>query len=288
MLVDLVKVTTRDGLTLDGIYQEPQVNAALSIAGFCLVHGTGSNFYSSSLLSEIAELILELGCGVLRVNSRGHDGISTAVTATGGKRQGAAYEVIDDCRHDLAAWAEWLRSRVGPRIGLIGHSMGGIKVIHAATRENSINPACLIAISPPRLCYESFATGLQGAQFLETFNHASRLVESGQPAALLQVQIPMPYVITAAGYIEKYGPDDRYDFLKMLNGLACPAMITLGSKEIASNMAFQGLPHALQPLLSEQSSLKIKMIEGADHFYSGARDPLISSIRDWLHENSGN
>src|SRR5690242_5053299 len=109
MLVDLVQTTTRDGVRLDGAYQAPgrPGAAALDVDAFVLVHGTGGNFYSSSLFDVLAELLLSLGAGVLRANTRGHDLMSNAATARGGRRLGAAYEVVDDCRHDLAAWLDW-------------------------------------------------------------------------------------------------------------------------------------------------------------------------------------
>src|SRR5262245_46747409 len=135
MLVNLIQTTTRDGVRLDGMFQPAQVPPAVSVDAFCLVHGTGGNFYSSSLFEALGQRLLELGCGVLRVNTRGHDGISTAVTAQGGRRLGAAYEVVDDCRHDLAAWLDWLRQQAGPRVGLIGHSLGALKAIYTLAQE---------------------------------------------------------------------------------------------------------------------------------------------------------
>src|SRR5688572_29710684 len=101
MLVDLVQTTTRDGVRLDGAFlaPPPDAHAAPALDALCLVHGTGGNFYSSTLFDDLAGPLLALGCAVLRVNTCGHDGISTAVTVRGGKRLGAAYEVVDDCRH---------------------------------------------------------------------------------------------------------------------------------------------------------------------------------------------
>ena len=55
MLVDLIQTTTRDDIRLDGGYQAPATSTkSLPIDAFCLIHGTGSNFYSSSLLECIA------------------------------------------------------------------------------------------------------------------------------------------------------------------------------------------------------------------------------------------
>ncbi len=137
MLVDLVHTTTRDGIRLDGAFVPPAGpgSCTVGIDAFCFLHGTGGNFYSSSLLDDLGERLHALGCGVLRVNTRGHDGLSTALTEQGGRRQGAAYEVVDHCRHDIAAWLTWLRERVGPRVGLLGHSMGAVKCLYAMAHE---------------------------------------------------------------------------------------------------------------------------------------------------------
>src|SRR5437879_2203100 len=111
MLVDLVQTTTRDGVRLDGAYRTPPRPGPgpPPVDGVCFVHGTGGCFYTSTLFDQFADRFLELGCAVLRVNTRGHDIISTAATPRGGVRAGAAYEVVDECRHDLAAWVDWLR-----------------------------------------------------------------------------------------------------------------------------------------------------------------------------------
>jgi pimeloyl-ACP methyl ester carboxylesterase len=286
LLVDLVKTTTRDGVQLDGVYQSrgESVTTAIGVDAFCLVHGTGGNFYSSSLFSDLAERLLQLGCAVLRVNTRGHDAVSTAVTPQGGKRLGAAYEVIDDCRHDLAAWMDWLRQQVGPQIGLVGHSMGAIKALYALARETALAPVAVIAISPPRLSYRAFFASASGAQFLETYARAEELLACGQPATLMEVQLPLPYLITAAGYVEKYGPDERYNFVQFLPAVPCPTLITLGGKDVATNMAFQGLPEDLEPLATRQRSLSIDVIPNADHFYTGLRKELADRVEQWLRQ----
>ena len=85
-----MQTTTRDGLRLDGVFQSAASvgKPGLPVDGFCLVHGTGGNFYSSALLDRFAERLVESGCPVLRVNTRGHDGISNALTDRGARRQG--------------------------------------------------------------------------------------------------------------------------------------------------------------------------------------------------------
>ena len=48
-----------------------------------VVHGTGSNFYTSSIGEGLAPKLLADGLAVLRINTRGHDVISNAATLQG-------------------------------------------------------------------------------------------------------------------------------------------------------------------------------------------------------------
>jgi dienelactone hydrolase len=284
MLVDLVHTTTRDGLRLDGAYFPPAGSGspAVGVDAFCFVHGTGGNFYSSSLFDDLGERLRALGCGVLRVNTRGHDGVSTALTEQGGRRQGAAYEVADHCRHDIAAWLAWLRQRAGPRVGLLGHSMGAVKCLYALAHEPQNAPVCAVAVSPPRLSYAWFCSSPEGADFLQTYQLAERHAADGQAGALFDVKLPLPFLITAGGYLEKYGPEERYNYLRFVAGVHCPTLITLGGREVENNMAFRETPQALEELAAKRQNLSVETISGADHFYNGARDELCARVEAWL------
>jgi pimeloyl-ACP methyl ester carboxylesterase len=283
VLVDLVQTTTRDGVRLDGVFRPASPGAAPAVAmdAFCLVHGTGSNFYSSTLLEGVAERLLALGCGVLSVNTRGHDLMSNASTSRGGRRLGAAYETVDDCRHDLAAWVEWLRQRAGPRVGLLGHSLGAVKCLYALAQDPRLGTVCAAALSPPRLSYSWFCSGPEREVFLETYARAEQEVQAGRPAALLDVKLPLPFLVTAAGYLEKYGSDERYNYLNFV-GVPCPVLVTLGGVEVQNNMAFRGTPEALRELAERYPRLRVATIAGADHFYTGVRDELLAQLEAWL------
>jgi dienelactone hydrolase len=284
VLVDLVQTTTRDGVRLDGAFQTPPQAGAgpVAVDAFCLVHGTGGNFYSSTLFDGLAERLLSLGCAVLRMNTRGHDGVSTAQTTEGGRRLGAAYEAVDACRHDLAAWVDWLRQRAGSRVGLIGHSLGAVKCMYALAQEPAIGATCVVGLSPPRLSYSWFCASPEVSQFLETYSLAERVVEGGQPDILIDVKLPLPMAITAAGYVEKYGPEERYNYLRFLAGVGCPTLITLGALEMENNMAFRGAAEAVAALGGRHGRLTVATVAGADHFYSGVRTDLLDRVENGL------
>jgi pimeloyl-ACP methyl ester carboxylesterase len=284
MPLEVVQTWTSDGIRLDGSFQSSPnpSSSGLAVDAFCLVHGTGGNFYGSSLFDTLAERLLTIGCAVLRINTRGHDGISTAATAQGGKRLGAAYELVDDCRKDLAAWLDWLRQRSGQRVGLVGHSLGAVKCLYAVAHEPHIAARCVIGLSPPRLSYSWFCSSPQGPNFLQSYAEADRCVQKGDSSALLDVKLPMPYVITAAGYVEKYGPDERYNYFRFLSSVRCPVLVTLGEVEAASNMAFRGAAEALADLGQRHRQIAVATIPGGDHFYTGVRPQLLAHVESWL------
>ena len=283
MIVDLVQISTRDGVRLDGMLQSPRAGppSPPTADAFLFVHGTGGSFYSSTLFDAFADRFLQLGAAVLRVNTRGHDLISTASTTEGGRRIGAAYEVVDDCRHDLAAWIEWLSRRGFGRIGLVGHSLGAVKAIYTLAHEPQPAVVCLVALSPPRLSYSHFSSGPQGPNFLKTTVAAEEHVRAGRSEVLMDVKFPLPFVVTAAGYLEKYGPEERYNFLKFVARVPCRTLVTFGSIELENNIAFRGSPELLAPIAA-RTDVKVEVIENADHFYSQARDIVVELVTSWL------
>src|SRR5439155_1672907 len=71
----------------------------------------------------------------------------------------------------------------------------------------------------------------------------------GKAEELFTSKFPFPLLITAAAYIDKYGPAERYNILKFTADLPFPAMFTYGSKELThGGIAFAGMPDALMSL----------------------------------------
>jgi pimeloyl-ACP methyl ester carboxylesterase len=282
MLVDLIQTTTRDGVRLDGVYQAATSPSAGGIDAVAFIHGTGGSFYSSTLFDALAETFLSMGVGVLRVNTRGHDLMSNAALVQGARRAGAAYEMVDDCRHDLAAWSDWLRRNVGPRIGLLGHSLGAVKCLYALAMEPDFSTIALIAVSPPRLSHSWFVAGPKKEEFLATYHQARDLVAAREGGTLIEVSVPLPFLISAAGFVEKYGPDEHYNFLNFAPKVACRTLFAFGSAEVAGHPAFQGAPEAIEATTRGLDRFTCRVVDGADHFYTGVRERLAGLIVEWL------
>jgi pimeloyl-ACP methyl ester carboxylesterase len=268
MKTELWQVTTDDGLTLDGCWQTPLSPRAAVI----LLHGTGSNFYSSAVGNALASVLAERSLAVLRINTRGHDLVATQ----GGKRRGAAYEVVDDCRRDLTAWCDRVARDV-PRVFLVGHSLGAVKAVYSQVQAPHPSVLGVVAISPPRLAYSWFHE--HAPEFRDTFSEAQARIASGRGNELMEVSFPLPFLTTASGYVEKYGPDERYNLLKLLPQLTLPTLVVLGTKEMEGNIAFRGLDMDIRAV---QPGATVEVVAGADHIYNGCRRQLGDLVLGWL------
>ena len=285
MHVELVRTTTRDGLRLDGALVEPADSrspAPDSLSAAVLLHGVAGNFYTSSTFDAVIPRLQELGLAVLSVNTRGHDSVFGSMAGNVRRRLGAAYETVDDCRLDIGAWIEFLASRGHERIVLIGHSLGAIKAAYGHAHEKWPQVAAVVAASPPRLSYSAFMNSAESSVFWESMSTAEQMVAEGRGDELFTGKFPFPLLITAAGYIDKYGPAERYNILRFAADLPCPALFTYGSKELTGGgIAFANLPEALMGLPHSQRR-SVAVIEGADHLYTGAGHKLAADVADWL------
>src|SRR5207247_6347435 len=114
-----------------------------------LLHGVASNFYISSTFEPLIPKLQEFGLAVLSVNTRGHDSVFGASLGNVRRRFGAAHELVGDCRLDIAAWIDFLKSRGHRKVVLIGHSLGAIKAIYFQAHEKGADLVAVIAVSPP-------------------------------------------------------------------------------------------------------------------------------------------
>lgn len=84
MMVDIVNVTTHDGIRLDGTWRKPSMQRAsqLGVDVVILHHGVGGNFYSPGMFEQYSDALLEQGCAVRDSRSADDDGLSESATIT--------------------------------------------------------------------------------------------------------------------------------------------------------------------------------------------------------------
>lgn len=276
MNVELCRVTTSDGLRLDGAFwPSAAVKSAAPVDSFLLVHGTGGNFYSGNVFDNWACLSLTAGIPVLRMNTRGHDGL-------------AGSERVADCVHDLTAWLDWLVDRGYRRVAAVGHSMGAVKTLLTAARQPHDSVAACIALSPPRFCHSALTADPRYAGFRETWQRSVELVAAGRGDEWLSVTQPLPLVFTAAGFVEKYGPEDRYDFVPWLGRLSKPTLFVFGEQTVATAPPFAGLPDLIKQNLPQMAAGSgLHVVADGDMAYRPSPDEPFQRAMEWLNALPG-
>lgn len=281
--VELVRTTTADQVRLDGALEVATVDSgsAQQLDAMILLHGVGSNFYGSILMESLAAAFVQAGITALRVNTRGHDTVSTARCGDGVKRVGAAYEIVADACLDIAGWVDFLVARGHQEIGVLGHSLGAVKACYAQAHQPHPRVACLIPVSPPRLSCAAFRESADSGRFLQSLGEAESLVAAGQPDGLFLSRFPFPTLMSAACYVDKYGSAERYNVLKFVDRILCPSLYVFGQAEVEQGgIAFAGMPEAI--CSPENAGRDLQVVAGADHFYSGQAAALIETVLNWL------
>jgi hypothetical protein len=124
-------------------------------------------------------------------------------------------------------------------------------------------------------------------RFFESLTTARQYLDQGKPEALFQANFPFPILITAAGYLDKYGPEERYNILKFLDRVPCPLLVTYGELELErGGVAFAGMTDSVLARRKENQKVQATTIARADHVYTGVYEQLAIEVLEWLERHS--
>ena len=272
----LVRVPTPDGLLLDGALSEPPAGKPRSRA-WIFLHGTGSNFSAPGILEGLSQLFASRGEAVLRLNTRGHDLMAKIPTMSGSVPGGAAFESLGEAHLDVAGAAAWLLDAGYEKLSLLGHSLGGVKVMTSQSDHAIAEVDEIVALSPPRLCYERL---IQDGAFRRGFDHARQLVDSGRGKEWVEMSSPLKLWMQAEGVVEKYGIEDRFDIVDHLARVKSASLVFLDAASLQSSAAHKGLDADLADLVKSHAAISVLRHPG-DIRYAGAEVTIANQVVEW-------
>lgn len=286
MVGEIVHTLTKDHLRLHGFYSASRSSVRTNRAlGHCdaavLLHGLGGNFYSSRLLSHFSQTLQRFGVSTVLANTRGHDMINVA--SWGGRSQnvGAAFESVSHSTFDIPAWVEFLISRGHSSVLLFGHSLGAIKSLYAQANQPHERVSGIVALSATRLSYHKLIDSPRGDVFRQTIQRCTDLIEAGQADDPIQVPFPFPTWMTPSGYLQKYGPQETYNWINFIGQVEPPTLMIFGQRELDNHPAFEGLRGEFAGL-AELRNLQVREIPDADHFYASQLALVDEQLEQWL------
>jgi hypothetical protein len=279
MQVELTSTTTSDGIKLHGIFLEPETpRTDLSIDAMLMVHGSGGNFYASPS-NPRAEKFRDMGIPVALFNVRGHDVIAGH---SGGHKVGNAWEILDECALDLKAIVDWLADRGYRRVGMMGSSLGAVKVVIGQAKNQDPRVAAVISLAPLRFSHEYYSRCEMSEMHLGYYEEAKRLVAEGNGDTVMHVEFPNPDSYFSANvYLDRHC-SEHYDICAgHSNNLNVPLFIGTGSTEQHPRMRDAGRDMA-ENTKGNAAGVTWLHIEGGDHGLQNKDDEFFESLMVFL------
>lgn len=251
---------------LDGAYYEPPG----ATAGALLMHGNGQNFYTGPS-RFLPPHLTPLGLACLSYNRRGHDTVSCRTRAP----EGNAFQTTAQALADNEQARRYLAGRGHPQPFVIGHSNGGLlAAAHAADHPGTPGLVLLSAhCGGPEMLPRASALGLFGRDQLPRLRRQARdLVAAGRAGELML----MPgwwYVTTAGSFADLEHSLPR--LLDLAPRIRCPVLVIRGDEDPDLYPAEQFAEAVAGPA-------ELRVIPGADHFYTGLEEAVGELVAGWL------
>lgn len=279
MSAEIIEVRTSDGVRLHGL-EYSEADSGRAKTWVILVHGLGGNFYTRPLV-KLAQELSRSGYPSLTINTRGHDWISSSDAPDRGFI-GSACEYLHEVPLDLDAFIAYLTEKRGARrLVVLGHSLGGAKVLYYQSVKANPMVSALVLVSPAWISHASRARRV--ASFAETYERAMKLVREGRPEELIRLVAPRgsgaDTIHTAGTFADKYSPLSGYDGLKLIGNIRNPILITAGSEEAELSEYARSL--------AAVSGSTVEIVQGAGHYCEGHETLLSEKITIWLGQNTG-
>jgi len=279
MLVELVSLLNDDGLRLDGAFYPPTEDAdrAGPVDAVVLIHGSRGNFYDGATKS-MAEDLCAQGYACLSLNTNAHD---TAWYNPGSREfKGNAFEVLADTCIDLRAGIDHLTERGYRSIGLLGHSMGAVRVAYYAATQDDGRVATVVPVSPVRLSYSYFMESEDAEEFAANIEIARRLIARGEPEGVFRVGHPIPQLFSAASFLDKHGPEEKYNLINHAHGIRVPMLTLNGSLETHSRL--RDMAQDLAEAAVNSPKAETLMVEGGEHSLVNRTTEASDAVLKWL------
>ena len=279
MLVDLITITSGDGMTLDGIFCEPAAGVTPKgpVDAMLLIHGSGGSFYRVAT-KAMAEDLRNRGYACLAINTKGHDTVWSPQGS--GEYYGNALEILDNSRHDLRAGIDYLWEKGYRRIGLLGHSMGAVKVGYYAATEDDDRITTVIPISPVRLSYSYYMESEDAEEFRSIIERADQMEAEDRALELMEVRFPIAQMFSAASYLDKHGPAERYNLVALAPRITVPMLVMGG--ELETHTRLRDCPQDMITAAVNSPRAEYHIVPGGNHSLLNSMDKASARVLEWL------
>jgi alpha-beta hydrolase superfamily lysophospholipase len=277
MLVDLMYTITSDSFRLDGAFfpPAPEATRAGPVDAVLLMHGSHGNFYTATN-TIMAQTLSSQGYACLCLNAVAHDN----VWASGGNYYGNAYDILDRCRLDIRAGVDYLWELGYRSIGILGFSMGAVRVAYYAAAADDPRVTTVMPVSPVRLSYSYYMESPDAEEFHGIIQWADQMEAEDRAMDVMAVNFPIPQLFSAASYLDKHGPAERYNLITLAPRIKIPILVIGGSLETHTRLLDMAQDLTTASVNSPRAECVI--VEGGNHSISNMPGKASEAVLNWL------
>ena len=158
--------------------------------------------------------------------------------------------------------------------------MGAVRVTYYAATETDHRVAAVIPVSPVRLSYSYYMASTDAAEFQSIVQQARKLEADGKANELSRVKVPLTQLFSAASYLDKHGPGERYNLINLAPKITIPMFVLAGSLETHTRLLDMAGDLATAAVNSPE--VRCVVIEGGSHTLGNRRQEAAAAVLDWL------
>lgn len=293
MLVDLQKITTRDGVVLAGGVVYPKRKGTTAVV---LAHGLMGKFYGwLPRMEPLVKGLASRGMAVALFNTRGHDVVSTIsyIQRTVLRKTedrplkigGSATERFEDCVYDIRAMIDFFVRSGYRNIILAGHSTGANKVAYYQYKTKDPRVKKIVLLSP--ISDPAVARREYGATLKAYLQNALRAVHRGDGDKFLMSTSSDP-LLTPKRFLSLYTPGGAEDVFPYYNpkgnwrameSIRVPLLTVVGNHD---QFLDRDAGEYMEVFQQHVRDFRGTIIAGADHSFNKREKELARAVAKFV------
>lgn len=278
---EIVWTESEDGIRLDGAVNRPASGPTKPLA-VVQVPGFTSRF-SHPVHIGLGRGLARRGYVSVTGNNRGWAFGETTSRRGDAVVIGGGWERFHEAPLDIGAWVSFALGLGARGVVLLGHSFGGPKVVAYQAERQDPRVVALVCASPGSTSEAALTPTPEAVELAE------RMVADGRGADLLPWGSFRGGTLSAQTLLDR-APANRglFDVFGLftpdpaVGRVRCPVLAFYGTRDMGGTGQLE--PIALELIARNAASTRVdvRMVENADHSYTGQEDEVAAVIADWI------
>ncbi len=301
MRLKLIEFTNTNNVLLPGLLFEPDKNCETVVIS---LHGNGSSggMYNVDKNNALAKALTSKNISFLTFSNTGAHLIQKFDVLNNGVRQrgnfGVAYECIKDCIYDIDGAVEFVKSLGYKRLILLGQSTGANKIC-VYNKYKKDNPFSSYILTSGGDDSGIFYKQIGSKKFKRVIDKCKNAQKNGKGRNLVPKYIA-PMIISYSSLLDQIDPDGDYNTFpfywvservgimtkKPFNEFIAidkPSLVIYGSADEYCHLGAENCLGLLKEATKSKTNLTYKLINNADHSFTGYEKELAEIITNWIN-----